>query len=258
MNKFDNLDPIYKDWVLKYLENHPECKNDQKQYKQLINYVHCLDSNDKERIKQTSGYIGIQKIQITKKMNDYAPPSYKIDESAPLYLLAKDRISFTRDINEALFIEGNRCTDKVDIDFITNGYRYKFISQDRVERMLGYLPPKRKSITKNERLTTYEKFNGRCAYCGCNIKYEEMEVDHFKSHKTNMGEDNIDNYMPACHDCNHLKVDFTIEQFKKAIKRCGEIYRARKEPMNAISDRIAIKYDLTKEDHDIEFLFEKE
>ena len=185
-------------------------------------------------------------------------PEVKEEPLATLYLLHKDRISFTRNINEALYIEGNRGRNEMSINFIANGYKYFFVKAENAERLLSMLPPPRKAIKKSERLLTYQKFNGHCAYCGCEIKYEDMEVDHFISHMSNMEEDNIDNYMPACHDCNHVKVDYTINQFKNAIQHCGEIHRARKKPIMAISDRIAIKYGLTEQDHEVTFFYEKE
>lgn len=38
-----------------------------------------------------------------------------------------------------------------------------------------------KKIPKKTRLAVYEKCNHRCAYCGCDLKYEDMQVDHIKS-----------------------------------------------------------------------------
>lgn len=39
---------------------------------------------------------------------------------------------------------------------------------------------KRKSIPKKIRLLVYEKCNHRCGYCGCEIEYKDMQVDHAK------------------------------------------------------------------------------
>lgn len=255
--KLERLDPIYRDWFLGFMEKHPD-HNNPEDYARILDSVFKSDQADKERIKKTTGYIGVQKVKFISNIGSWTLPVCKEEPLATLYLLHKDRISFTRNIDEAMLIEGVRGRDRVEIDFVTNGYRYCFIQKDEAQRWLGSLPPPRKTIKKSERLLTYQKFNGHCAYCGCEIKYEEMEVDHFVSHMSNMGEDNIDNYMPACHDCNHVKVDYTISQFKHAIQHCGEIHRARKKPIMAISDRIAIKYGLTEQDHEITFFYEKE
>lgn len=36
------------------------------------------------------------------------------------------------------------------------------------------------SISKKKRLEVYEKYGHCCAYCGCYLKYSEMQVDHIK------------------------------------------------------------------------------
>ena len=254
--KIEQLDPVYKDWYLGFFKRHPEHDNPEHRQR-ILDTVVRQDREDKQRIQKTTGYIGVQKVSFKTNVGSWTLPVCVENPLATLYLLHKDRISFTRNIDEALLIDGNRGRDKVELDFVTNGYRYRFIPQDRAADWLGSLPPPRKAIKKSERLLVYQKYNGHCAYCGCEIKYEEMEVDHFISHMSNMGEDTIDNYMPACHDCNHVKVDYTINQFKHAIQHCGEIHRARKKPIMAISDRIAIKYGLTEEDHEITFLYER-
>ena len=40
---------------------------------------------------------------------------------------------------------------------------------------------KHKPIPKRMRLLLYEKYNHKCAYCGCNLEYKDMQVDHIKS-----------------------------------------------------------------------------
>lgn len=40
---------------------------------------------------------------------------------------------------------------------------------------------KRKRITTTQRMKVWQKYNGHCAYCGCEITLEEMQVDHMES-----------------------------------------------------------------------------
>ena len=40
---------------------------------------------------------------------------------------------------------------------------------------------KRKRITAAQRMKVWQKYNGHCAYCGCEIMLEEMQVDHIVS-----------------------------------------------------------------------------
>lgn len=127
----------------------------------------------------------------------------------------------------------------------------------KAQKFLDSHPLPRKSIGKMVRLDVYNKYGGRCAYCGCELEIGEMQVDHFIAHMSHGGEDTLDNYYPACSICNRIKRDGTIDEFKQGIRHCGEIHRKRKKPIMADSDKIAIKYDLTKEDHEITFFYEK-
>lgn len=36
----------------------------------------------------------------------------------------------------------------------------------------------RRKLTKDERMAIYKKTNGHCAYCGCELEYKDMQVDH--------------------------------------------------------------------------------
>lgn len=94
---------------------------------------------------------------------------------------------------------------------------------------------KRKQIPKAIRQQVYNKYNGRCAYCGKEIAYKDMQVDHIipiahscygprdKAEKVRkMFEDGsinaIDNLMPACRACNFYKGINDIEGFRNRIK----------------------------------------
>lgn len=75
---------------------------------------------------------------------------------------------------------------------------------------------KRKSIPTKVRKRVYEKYGGRCAYCGEPIEYKEMQLDHMEP-LAKGGADNEANYMPACRTCNHYKSTLTVEQFREQI-----------------------------------------
>ena len=55
---------------------------------------------------------------------------------------------------------------------------------------------KHKPIPKDVRIALYEKYNHRCAYCGCELKYKDMQVDHITA-KYKGGVDSELNYLPA-------------------------------------------------------------
>lgn len=77
---------------------------------------------------------------------------------------------------------------------------------------------KRKPIPKKIREQVYSKYDGHCAYCGCELEYKDMQVDHIDSvYKAEIhnkeANDEIDNYMPSCRAYNFYKSTFSTEQF---------------------------------------------
>lgn len=80
---------------------------------------------------------------------------------------------------------------------------------------------KRKQLTPATRQYIYEKFNGHCAYCGREIAYKDMQVDHVKPlgawKEEDRGTDTRDNMFPSCRLCNHYKRTKPLEEFRKSI-----------------------------------------
>ena len=77
------------------------------------------------------------------------------------------------------------------------------------------------AIKKEIRLKVYNKYNGHCAYCGKEIEYKDMQVDHFIPKGIGYsGEDldTLENYMPACRRCNHYKRANSLEGWRKMIE----------------------------------------
>ena len=187
----------------------------------------------------------------------------------PYYFLTPEGEK-TRDVNEARIIYVN-CSNsghhQQDIRFLNYVLKvpddYYIVeswhSYDAQEWLDKNHPLPRKAVSKKTRLEVYEMFGHRCAYCGEEIKdIKDLRVDHIVSFMENKGADDISNFYPACDVCNRVKSCSTLEGFKKSIRHCGFIHRKRKKPLMADSDKIAIKYGLTKDDHKITFYFEKE
>lgn len=82
---------------------------------------------------------------------------------------------------------------------------------------MTYEPIKRRRLSKAERKKVYEKCNGHCAYCGCDITLKNMQVDHVKALHVG-GVDDISNMLPACRSCNHYKSTLGIEDFRKCLE----------------------------------------
>jgi len=86
----------------------------------------------------------------------------------------------------------------------------------------------------------YAKYGGRCAYCGREIKYKDMQIDHetSKAHakyyinlfkqEQQFNPDSFDNLQPSCRSCNHYKRDRDLEGFRDLIttvhKRIAKLY----------------------------------
>ncbi len=79
-------------------------------------------------------------------------------------------------------------------------------------------------MTKKERQIVFDKYGGKCAYCGCELQ-SGWHVDHLESIQRykhggciNKHLDCIDNMMPSCPSCNINKHGDSIEQFRLNIK----------------------------------------
>lgn len=119
-------------------------------------------------------------------------------------------------------------------------------------------------MKQNIRQTVFEKYDGKCAYCGLEFKsIKDMQVDHIiaqrnmterlKNLKTDIND--ISNLNPSCRSCNRFKDTFTLEQFRKNIE-----YQIQKFRSYHATFRIAEKYGVItcNENEKVVFHFEKE
>ncbi len=115
----------------------------------------------------------------------------------------------------------------------------------------------RKAISKKVREFVFKKYDGHCAYCGCEITLKEMQVDHidavYKSELQGKGVDeSIDNYMPSCRQCNFYKSTFDLETFRQRLTTT-----MIDNLKNNFNYRLALKYGLIEERIEpVKFYFE--
>ena len=133
------------------------------------------------------------------------------------------------------------------------------------------------SFSKQKRIEIYSKFNGKCAYCGTEIKLKDMQVDHiipkddfcvmnsevksrnpyippFLSHLSNKDCNHIDNLFPSCRVCNNWKGYSNLLVFKSSLE-----YQVKRLNQYSSSYRIAKKYGQIQEIIEpIRFFFENE
>lgn len=116
-------------------------------------------------------------------------------------------------------------------------------------------------ISKSTRKLVYDKYNGHCAYCGCEIIMREMQVDHIVPkyrnnemwHNGEIGSDDISNLNPSCRMCNYYKGMNSIEHFRENLK--GTLMRNVQRPFDF---RLAKKYGMVKtEEWDGKFYYER-
>lgn len=70
----------------------------------------------------------------------------------------------------------------------------------------------------NKREKVFEKTQGKCVYCGCDIDFKKFHIEHKKPKKILKRDyDNIDNLFPACQDCNLSKGDLSVEEFREKL-----------------------------------------
>ena len=121
---------------------------------------------------------------------------------------------------------------------------------------------KHKAIPKTKRIQVYKKYNGHCAYCGCEMEYKDMQVDHIKSvyqhndYVCDMTKEevyDISNLMPTCRMCNFYKGSGDIEFLRERLSKT--LIENVRKPFDY---RLALKYGLIQENiHPIKFYFEQ-
>lgn len=88
-----------------------------------------------------------------------------------------------------------------------------------------------KSLSQEKRRYIYDMFDGKCAYCGCDILYSKFHVDHITPKYRGMtqeqmdrygynavkGKDIMENYYPSCASCNSSKSAHSLEFWRKEL-----------------------------------------
>jgi len=75
---------------------------------------------------------------------------------------------------------------------------------------------------EEQRQRVWLKYDKHCAYCGKEIEYKDMQIDHqrpkayapFPNDK-NSAVNSFENLMPSCRRCNHYKRAETLEGFRE-------------------------------------------
>lgn len=81
------------------------------------------------------------------------------------------------------------------------------------ERKLFPRPPRRLSLTCEQRATVLAKTDARCHLCGGEITENKFAADHVLSHAAG-GEHKLENYLPAHGLCNGARWFYSDEEFQ--------------------------------------------
>jgi 5-methylcytosine-specific restriction endonuclease McrA len=82
-------------------------------------------------------------------------------------------------------------------------------------------------LSKTNRNILFQKFDGRCAYCGCKLGLR-WHADHIQPIKRPIDKiglpdnpelDNFENLNPSCPPCNINKHSMSIEEFRAVIAK---------------------------------------
>jgi CRISPR/Cas system Type II protein with McrA/HNH and RuvC-like nuclease domain len=110
----------------------------------------------------------------------------------------------------------------------------------------------RKRLNKKQRRRVYDKTSGHCAYCGCELRIEDMQIDHVVP-LHNGGRDAPDNMLPACRSCNHYKGGNYLETFRRYVEKMPQTLQR-----DSVTYRNAVRFGLVEpKPRKIKFYFEQ-
>lgn len=110
-------------------------------------------------------------------------------------------------------------------------------------------------MTKNQRLMVYNKYGGRCAYCGKKLELKDMQVDHIIPQRICIDKETanrIENLNPSCRRCNHYKRARSIERYRELILKLHE--KIRDQYLNKVAEDYGV---IEVKPWDGKFYFEK-
>lgn len=111
---------------------------------------------------------------------------------------------------------------------------------------------KRRRLSAKERKKVFDTYNGHCAYCGTQITFRGMQIDHVNPLAIG-GEDAFGNMLPACRSCNKYKHTLDAEGFREYLS--GIPKRVRRDD---IAFQVGERYGLLQENKvPVVFYFEK-
>ena len=155
--------------------------------------------------------------------------------------MLRKRKSTIKEISKITY-DDEGCTDGIFFKGIITRYRfgsigenitYFYASSGSITR--EYIIITKMQLSKKQRTEILNKFDSHCAYCGCLLTMQTMQVDHiipqarfkqhvrnkqtpaFLTHLTENDAHHTDNLFPSCRACNYAKDTFAVGRFRKEI-----------------------------------------
>lgn len=110
---------------------------------------------------------------------------------------------------------------------------------------------KRKSISKKIRFNVFKRDGFKCQYCGSTPPNSVLELDHINP-VSKGGENDIDNLITACFDCNRGKSNSLLTSLPKTVIEKSELIIEKEEQLKRFNSlNKSIKTRLTKQTNKI-------
>lgn len=74
-----------------------------------------------------------------------------------------------------------------------------------------------RNVSNGKRRQVFNRQSGRCSMCGQKMQYTNFTVDHIVP-ISNGGSNSLDNLEAMCYMCNHMKDNYSKEDFLNHIK----------------------------------------
>lgn len=114
------------------------------------------------------------------------------------------------------------------------------------------------TANKEVRKQVFNKFQGKCAYCGTNLNNYNFQIDHIIPLRRGMddcvkGDNSIENFNPCCASCNSSKSCMDLEKWRiqlqrkvKVIENESSAYRIAKRFGSVIENNEPIMFHFEK------------
>lgn len=89
---------------------------------------------------------------------------------------------------------------------------------------------KRQSISKRNRFEVFKRDGFCCQYCGSTPPAVVLEIDHIQP-VSKGGDNDIDNLVTACFDCNRGKTNNLLSELPETVKEKAELLREKEEQL---------------------------